>query len=847
MATSKKKRNAKAVRKSKANGGAIERPEMDEDDIIQIPEPEASEEEAGTVTVKPNGTVEIATEDGGILIDPTGASLRAQDDDGPTGHYDNLALKIDPLELSRIANEELDAIETDKQDRSQWLAMRAKVLEQLGMKLEDPKGDVSRSALGMSTSMVRDPTMLQAVNMFRATSFGELCPSTGPVKVKVVSPEHSLSTQADADALQDDMNYYFTTTASEYQPDMFYMLWWTALCSGTFKKVYRCPLRDRPVSEFIDGTKLIVSDATDLKNAPRITQEVEMDRATMRAMQLAEVYRDIALTEPMQMQPNAVDAKKATISGMAAQSQRIEDQKYTLYEVYTRLDIKGFEHEMDGKPTGLPLPYRMTIDTTSREILELRRNWDEEENDEIYRQAEIPFVAFPFSTGLLRTYGTGLGHEMGNMASALSALMRISVDGGLLGNYPGMVKAKGTGRDLVNEIMIPPGGCVEIDTGGLPIQHFLMPVPYKDVSPAVMQLMEQTRGIAKELGGTANIPVDTGSPNAPVGSTLAMIEQALKPLAATHRMLCMAQAEEFRLFVKLFQDDPESLWRGNKRAKMGKDNAARVAKFKQVLEDCDIEPVADPNVPSEMHRKLLALFFKQITAGAPFYDPVKVDRYVARVAMKMPATDFDTFLAPPQQAQPDPMMVAAMQIEKQKADAITMKAQIEAAKVQQQAKDAAADRDAKAEQEAMKLAYGSAQKAGAGQKPPDPYKADELALKARAQALSEATLDVNTALKQREMDSKEAIEAFKLVQAQVVHPEASALADQQLGNLSAFIEPAAQHQAKGAGGAVTGRENGGAVAEPENPLDDSEEGRSVKLALAIAQALSERRNSGYIQ
>lgn len=845
MATSKKKRGKTAARKSKASGGPIMNG-LGADDLITVPDEPAPEGGPGTVTVRPDGTVNIETEDGGVLIDPTGASLW-QKPDGPSSHEENLALKIDPIELARISNEVIEGVEADKQDRTQWIQMRAKVIELLGLKLEDPKGDVSRSALGMSTSVVRDPTMLQAVNMFRATAYGELCPSTGPVKVKVATPEESLSTQDDAQALQDDLNYYLTTTASEYYPDMFYMLWWTGLASGTFKKVYKCPLRRRPVSEFIDGTKLIVSDATDLKNAPRITQEVDMDRATLRAMQLAEVYRDINLSDPMPLQVNAVDAKRATISGIAAQPQRVEDQKYSLYESYCKLDIKGYEHEVDGKPSGLPIPYKVTIDTTSKEVLEVRRNWEEPEDSEdeddedegIYLMPNIPFVAFPFSTGLMRTYGTGLGHEMGNLASALTALLRISIDGGLLGNYPGMVKAKGSGRDLVNEIMVPPGGCVEIDTGGLPIQQTMMPVPYKDTSPAVMQLMEQTRGVAKELGGTANMPVAEGRQDAPVGTTLAMIEQALKPLAATHRMLCMAQAEEFRLLVKLLQDDPRALWRGNKRPKLGKDYQARLAKLKQVLDDCDIEPVADPNVPSEMHRKLLALFFKQITTPVPgqppLYDPVKVDRYVARVAMKMPAQDFDAFLAPPPPpGGPDPNLLLA-QIEAQKTQVAQQKVQVDAAKVQLQAKQAQDQLEQQGQIEATKIAVGHHQKMAATAQvpqPPDPHKAAELQLKARDQQLKEATLAVNTQLKQREQDSKEAVEAFKIVQTTGIHPEAAGLMNQQMDQLAPFLDPAAQAQ--------SGMGQGG-VAKPEPPEPEPpkrhEAQDAVDLALKITQAL----------
>ncbi len=813
------------------------------DEMILIP-PDTTGGETN-ITIKPDGGVEIETPDGAIHIDSTGQSLREEDDSEPT-HTENLAEKIDHMELGRIAEELLTAIEADKQDRTQWENMRAKCIELLGLKLEDPKADVSRSSLGMSTSMVRDPVLLQAVEFFRANAYAELCPSGGPVKVVNFDTVESIQANELASALETDLNYYLTTTASEYYPDMYYMLWWTGLASGTFKKVYMCPLRRRPVSEFVDGTKLIVpSNATDLKNASRVTHEIEMRRSVLRRMQMMGVYRDINLTDPISPVIDPVKAKRAAIEGKAAKPQRPEDEDYTVYECYCELDIKGYEHEEDGEPSGLPLPYRVTIDETSREVLEIRRNWDEDDEDQ---RAEIPFVLFPFSTGLSRIYGSGLGQMMGNMASALTALMRISIDAGLLGNYPGMVKAKGSGRDVTNEMFIPPGGVIEIDTGGLPIQQMLMPVPYKEASPTNIQLMEQTRGVAKQLGGVADIPVGEGKQDAPVGTTLAMIEQATKPASATHKMLHSAQSEEFRLLVKLFKDDPESLWKGNRRPALGDNREARLAQFKLALDNCNIQPMADPNVPSEMHRKLLALFLKQITAGNPAYNAVEIDKYIAKSVMKMPEADFNKFIAPPQAGQPDPLMVAALEVEKMKAQTGQQKVMVDAAKVQQQAKEAEADRALRAETDAMKLAVGYAGKAG--QKPPhDPNKVGEMNLKHRDQALKEATLMVNTRLKEREMGSKEAIEAFKLAQATYVHPEAAGLANAQLQDLNAFIAPAAADNAQDRGVAAGGVVQNPVKPEPapkQDPEDMSEAQRAVKLALEITNALQDMQRQPYI-
>lgn len=769
-------------------------------DVIDIPqEPVLDVTENVSVNAE-TGAVSIEHDDGSITVDPTGQSLWQRPDADDDDFNANLAESIDPIELNRIANELLDAVQSDKQDRSQWEQMRAKCIELLGMKLEDPKGDVSRSSLGLATSVVRDPVLLEAVERFRANAYAELCPSAGPVKVVNWSDDKS-QTDDLANALQKDLNFYLTTTASEYYPDTRYMLWWTGLASGTFKKVYKCPLRNRPVSEYVDGTDLIVpSSATDLKNATRVTHEVTMPKDIMRAMQLEGVYRDVLLTEPMQTVVNPVAAKVANIEGKAAQPQRIEDQEFTVYECYCKLDIKGHEHAVKGKPTGLPLPYRVTIEETSRQVLEIRRNWDPDvDEDDVYRPPQIPFVLFPYSTGISRIYGSGLGQMMGNMASALTALLRISIDNGMMSNYPGLLKAKSPGRQVQNEIMVPPGGVAEFDTGGLPIQQFVMGMPFKDVSANVVQLIEQTRGVAQRLGGTADMPVGEGKQDAPVGTTLALIEQQTKIEGSVHKALHAAQSEEFRLLVKLFKDDPEALWRGNRRPAFGtaQDDAARAArieKFKRALDDCDIQPMADPNVPSDMHRNLMVMGIKQFTAGNPAYDPVKVDRWAAKQMFKMSDGDFNALLLPPMPPGPNPLMLQA-ELENRKVGVQEAKVQLDAQKIAVQAQNQQADREQRGHIETMKIAAQvAAANANATPDPVepqgiDPIKAAELALKRETIAQRERELQFKAANAQLDRQSKETLETLKLANAIAVHPGSDPLVDQQLDQMSSFLTP----------------------------------------------------------
>ncbi len=241
---------------------------------ITLPEPEPEPDTSGIAINPETGAVTIDHADGSITVDPTGETLREMEGEDDTDHDANLALKIDNIELGRIAEDLLTAIEDDKQGRSQWLQMRAKTIELLGLKLEDPKADVSTSAMGMATSVVRDPVLLEAVERFRANAYAELCPASGPVKVVNFGGE-TAQTDDLANHLQKDLNYYLTTTASDYYPDTRYMLWWTGLESGTLKKIYRCPLPRRPVSAYVDGKELIVrSNGTVLQTLGGVTFEV---------------------------------------------------------------------------------------------------------------------------------------------------------------------------------------------------------------------------------------------------------------------------------------------------------------------------------------------------------------------------------------------------------------------------------------------------------------------------------------------------------------------------------------------------------------------------------------------
>jgi hypothetical protein len=637
------------------------------------------------------GAITIPTDDGGVVVDfqPDG-----EDDVDVSKHDANLAMKLDQFALGRIAEELMDGIEADDKSRSEWLFARARGIDMLGIKLEDPKSGVGASSAPLEgMSVVRDPVMLEAVLRFQANAQGEMLPASGPVKV-VDYGDGDVQSDMLADKLEKDLNFYLTTTATEYYPDSRRMYFWTGFSGLAFKKVYRDPIKRRPVSETVDAADLIVSDAiTDLKSAQRITHQISMKRSTLKRMQILGVYRDVSLLLDPQPEPNAVQQKIARVQGLQAKAERPQDQPFTVYECYCELDLEGFEHkDKKGRETGLPLPYRVTIEKDSRQVLEIRRNW--RENDEDY-QAKIPFVAFPYATGL-GFYGIGLLHILGNLTNALTALTREAIDAGMFANFPGMLIAKDDARQMTNEMRIAPGAAYPVETNGKDIRAMAMSLPYHEAGPGHMALISQLREVAQRIGGTADTPVGEGKQDAPVGTTLALIEQATKIEGAVHKALHAAQAEEFKLLCELFREDPESLWRGNKRPALQKD----VDLFIAALDRCDIVPKADPNVPSHMHRVMKAQAIRMMAQNNPLYNQAAVEQYCLEM---MDVDNPQQLMAAPQvpvPPQPSPADIIKLKELEVKKDAN----QINAIKVVSDAQNRAKDREAKQNIEILKLA-----------------------------------------------------------------------------------------------------------------------------------------------
>lgn len=796
----------KPTKKRKAGGGGVlGAPEVaPEYDVFIGADGEVPEQADATQPI------EVQFDDGSVEID-----LNPQPEEEKEKKFgDNLAEKIGADILGNIAMTLLDAIEEDVADRAEWLQQRADGLELLGMKIEKSGGSVGSAGAAVAGQiMVRDPILAEAIDRFQANAYAELCPSNGPVKAVNFGPSTADSDKLAKDFAK-DFNFYLASgadgTATEYYPDTRQMLWWVGYASGMFKKVYRCPLRSRPVSESVDGEYLIIpSNVSDLQNAGRITHEIRMRQSVMKRMQIAGAYRDVPLQTP-NYTPNVVEQAKDDVAGLGHTQGRDEDEDYTVYEVYCELNIPGFEHkDKKGNPTGLPLPYRVAIEKDSRVVLEVRRNWDEDDED---MKAKIPFILFPYATGL-SIYGTGLLQRLGNPAIALTAMERELIDAGMFASFPGFLYAKPAGRQLQSDFRVPPGGGAPIDVSATQndISKAVMPLPYKDPSGALVTMRQQIREEAFRFGNMADMPVGEGKQDAPVGTTLALIEQGTKVIGGILKDLHNAQKRELNMLKELFREDPEALWRGNERSALGPDKAKRMERWKQALETCEIVPASDPNVPSDMHRAAKAQMLKQLTMGNPAYDQIAVDR---RICEMFNIDDFDALLNPNAPA-PDPMMVAQVQM---KAKELQLKEQ----KMMMDAQNAQRQVDSREQIEAMKIA-------AKGTEHKDPFRSHELSLKNRALSIQEAKMVSDSHNAHADRQSREAIEAMKVASTVGVHPEANEVVDEQLAQMRDFLSSGPTTAAPmAAGGAVNGE-----ILPPED--------NDIDLAVAITQFLRDWR------
>lgn len=721
------------------------------DDIIV----EMADEGGDSPNIDERGNViKIEHGDGSVSISLDGRPLEESQRIDNTDWFRNLVDEIGDGEQSRIAEDLLRGVQDDLDSRKEWIEDRAQGIKLLGLKIEIP--GLSGAADGAPVegmSKVRHPLLLEACLRFQANARSELLPVDGPAKIRNDDNNADLQEDQDANALERDINHYLTSTAKEYYPDTDRMLLMVGFGGTGFKKGYFCPLRNRPVLESIDADDVIVNNAaTDLSNAKRITHRVYMRASVVKRLQILGVYKDTDLSTPLAPKYDSAQLEQFAQQGIAANASNPDDRDREIYECYCELDISGFEHKWKGKITGLEIPYRVTIDTSTKQILSIVRNYDEETKK--LPEARRSFVKYTFVPGM-GFYDIGLLHILGNTTNAITAAWRELLDAGMYANFPGFLMADTGARQNTNIFRVPPGGGALVKTGGMPINQAIMPLPYKEPSQALMNLVQSMSETGMRIGGTSESQVGEGRADAPVGTTLAMIEQATKVLNSVHKRLHAAQAEEFQILVQLFKENPESFWQANRRPAKQWDEQT----FLRAIENVDLVPQADPNTASHSQRIMKIMALKQLVASNPsMYDPIAVD---VAALQAIGWSNPQQFLAPPSaQAKKPPELEQKdkeLALKKQEADTKASLAQAQIAKMQAETQ--------------MDLQGGLAPQqdpmAGADMQ----HKKEELELKQLELSLRAKQVGVDSENRAADRESRERIEYAKIIQDLILHPE----------------------------------------------------------------------------
>lgn len=663
------------------------------------------------------------------LTSSTGLKLHINDDgsieyelpspavkrDGSRDKFDaNLAEELPSGVLSQIAMDYLDGVEADIASRAQFIANYNKGIDLLGLKIEEASG--TRGSR-QSISRVKNPALLKACVRSQSMARGQLLPAAGPAKIQTISGETDNEDKLARD-FQQDFNYYLTEVDKPFYPDSDHMLFYRAFGGSAYKKVYRDPILGRAVSRFVSLESLIISeDATDLHSALRKTNELQYTPVDVKRMMVKGGWLDINLATPMGPNNPAV-AKIKESQGLAQASTRTQDVSHTIYEGYWFMDPKDYGFDEPKAPEGLPLPYKVVIDRDSKNILALHRNW--KPDDEEFKERQV-FVKYGLIPGL-GFLDYGFLHLIGNQTRILTAIWQILIDKGMLANFPGGIKARGA-RSSTNEMTPGVGEWVETDIGNSDdIRKVFMAMPYGDISPSFIQLMEIIQSDVEALAGAIDIK-DMTSANTPVGSVLAMVEQQSQDLTAVQQRDHRAQKEELCLLRDIFAENPEDL-KWLKRKGSERNWAELVDEFS----DMDLVPASDPNIPSQTHRIMLSQFLASIAEKAPMlFGPKGLRKATKAVLTNVGINDAEDYLDTPENiakamAPPPPpqkpqnqsgqasLMKAQMELPLKQAEI-----QVEAQKVQQmqeinqrQAANEAADSDARDRKQVSDAALAAA-------------------------------------------------------------------------------------------------------------------------------------------
>jgi len=554
------------------------------------------------------------------IIDPEEVNIHAGDMElsiRPDGEDEdsfgaNLAEELDEGELTTLAGDLAQDITNDIGSRSEWEKSYVQGLKLLGLQYEE-RTEPWDGACG-----VFHPMITEAVVRFQSESITETFPAQGPVKTKIIGQQTPQKDEA-ADRVQDDMNYELTEVMREFRPEHERMLWSLPATGSAFKKVYYDPNLGRQVSMFIPAEDIILPyGATDLDTCYRVTHVLRKTKSEIIKLQQAGFYRDIELPDPDKSKTDIQQAKDKE-TGFSD----LNDDRYTLYESHVDLVVKGDEHtecDDDGQPLGITLPYVMTIMKGSNEVLALRRNWKEDDRLCLKRQH---FVHYQYIPGF-GAYGFGLFHLIGGYAKSATSIMRQLVDAGTLSNLPGGLKTRGL-RIKGDDTPIAPGEFRDVDIGSGALRDNILPLPYKEPSAVLAALMDKIVEEGRRFAATADMKVSDMSAQAPVGTTLALLERQLKVMTAVSARLHFSFKQELKLLAGLIRDYTDADYDYDPV------DAPRKAK-KGDYSHVEIIPVSDPNAATMSQRVVQYQAVIQMAQMAPdIYDLPKLHRGMLEV------------------------------------------------------------------------------------------------------------------------------------------------------------------------------------------------------------------------
>ena len=514
--------------------------------------------------------------------------------------YKNLAEDMDEDQLHAISSGLMEDFEGDLSSRKDWLQTYADGMELLGLKIEE------RTEPWSGCCGVYHPLLSEALVKFQSETVMETLPAGGPVKTKIIGKE-TPENKAAAVNVADNMNYYIQEKMPEYRAEHERMLWGLGLAGNAFKKVYYDNNTGRPASIYVPAEDMVVPyGASSLDDAERVTHVMRQSENDVRKLQVAGFYRDVELEKPEGGYLDDIEKKIAENMGFSATS----DDRYKILEFHVNIDLEGYEDKDEkGKKTGIGLPYIITIEKTSNVVLAIRRNWMEDDPRKVKRQH---FVHYPYIPGF-GFYAFGLVHLLGSFAKSGTSLIRQLVDAGTLANLPGGFKTKGM-RVKGDDTPIQPAEFRDVDIPSGSLRENIMPLPYKEPSQVLFQLMQSIVEEGRRFASIADLKISDMSSQSPVGTTLAILERTLKVMSAVQSRVYAAMKQEFQLLAKIIKDDTSDTYsyepdKGTKQVK------------KADYDMVEIVPVANPNSSTMAQKVVQYQTVMQLAASAPqIYD-----------------------------------------------------------------------------------------------------------------------------------------------------------------------------------------------------------------------------------